>query len=463
MKRKMIRVALATLIMVTLLGNTVYATSSKDIEKQMEAAQESLEQDKEQLSEITGEIESLEGEQEGINNEIEAVNEEVIGLMASIEILEGDIEIKEGEIAVAKVELEKAIATEQLQYERMVKRLQVMYEEGETSYLQLLIESKSIQELLTRVEYIEQVHKHDDQMLADYKKAKEEVETLKANLEVEEAELIGAKEECEVEKQELETVLVQLKATSAEYDAKIASAQKQASAYAAKIKKQNEEIRKLEKQKQEAKKREEEERRKQEEERKRLEEERKKQEASQNGSQTGAGGGDTAGGGQTGTGGGDTAGGGQTETGGGGNNGGGDTGGSGPQYTGSAYQLDPSVITGANGSESGKQVALYAIQFLGNPYKAGGTSLTNGADCSGFTMTVYSNFGISIPRTSYAQRSCGTEVAYADAQPGDIICYSGHVAIYVGNGKIVHASSAKTGIKISNATYRSILSVRRVL
>ncbi len=452
MNRKMIRVALATLIMVTLFGNTVYATSSKEIEQQMEAAQESLEQDKEQLSEITDEIESLEGEQTGIDNEIEAVNQEVIGLMASIEILEGDIEIKEGEIAVAKVELEKAIATEQLQYERMVKRLQVMYEDGETSYLQLLIESKSIQELLTRMEYIEQVHKHDEQMLADYKKAKEEVETLKANLEVEEAELIGAKDECEVEKQELETVLAQLKETSAEYDTKIASAQKQASAYAAKIKKQNEEIKKLEQQKLEAQKREEEEKRKQEEERKRQEEERKKQEAAQNGGQTGAGGGDTAGGGQTGIG--------QT---GGGNTGGGNTGGGGPQYTGSAYQLDPSVITSANGSESGKQVALYAIQFLGNPYKAGGTSLTDGADCSGFTQTVYSNFGVSIPRTSYAQRSCGTEVAYADAQPGDIICYSGHVAIYVGNGKIVHASSAKTGIKISNATYRSILSVRRVL
>ena len=93
----------------------------------------------------------------------------------------------------------------------------------------------------------------------------------------------------------------------------------------------------------------------------------------------------------------------------------------------------------------------------------GGTSLTNGADCSGFTYRVYQEFGYSIPRTSYQQRSAGTGVTYENAQPGDLICYDGHVAMYIGNGMIVHASSAKTGIKVSRAQYRTILAVRRII
>lgn len=122
-----------------------------------------------------------------------------------------------------------------------------------------------------------------------------------------------------------------------------------------------------------------------------------------------------------------------------------------------------SVIDGAQGSELGKTIAKYACQFIGNPYVMGGTSLTNGADCSGFTYKVYQDFGYSIPRTSYLQRSAGTEVSYENAQPGDLICYDGHVAMYIGGGLIVHASSAKTGIKVSKAQYRTILSVRRII
>ena len=122
-----------------------------------------------------------------------------------------------------------------------------------------------------------------------------------------------------------------------------------------------------------------------------------------------------------------------------------------------------SIIEGASGSDLGKKIAKYACQFVGNPYVSGGTSLTNGADCSGFTYRIYQDFGYSIPRTSYLQRSAGTEVSYENAQPGDLICYDGHVAMYIGGGMIVHASSAKTGIKVSRAQYRTILSVRRIV
>lgn len=122
-----------------------------------------------------------------------------------------------------------------------------------------------------------------------------------------------------------------------------------------------------------------------------------------------------------------------------------------------------SVISGSKGSASGKEIASYACKFVGNPYVSGGTSLTNGADCSGFTQAVYRAFGYSIPRTSTAQRSVGRGVTYAEAQPGDIICYAGHVAIYLGGGRIVHASTPATGIKYGTATYREILAVRRIV
>ncbi|MDD6182543.1 MAG: SH3 domain-containing C40 family peptidase [Lachnospiraceae bacterium] len=117
----------------------------------------------------------------------------------------------------------------------------------------------------------------------------------------------------------------------------------------------------------------------------------------------------------------------------------------------------------APSGSGGAAVANYACQFVGNPYVYGGTSLTNGADCSGFVMSVYAQFGISLPHSSSGMRSVGYEVSQSEMQPGDIICYSGHVAIYVGNDTIVHASTPSTGIKYTSpAAYKSIITVRRI-
>lgn len=134
----------------------------------------------------------------------------------------------------------------------------------------------------------------------------------------------------------------------------------------------------------------------------------------------------------------------------------------------------PSSGTGASGGNAsqtpsvsggegtlGASIASYALQFVGNPYVSGGTSLTNGADCSGFTWAVHKHFGIGIPRVSTAQAKSGKEVSVSSMLPGDIIYYGNHVAIYIGNGRIVHASTEKTGIKTERYNYRTPICVRR--
>lgn len=117
----------------------------------------------------------------------------------------------------------------------------------------------------------------------------------------------------------------------------------------------------------------------------------------------------------------------------------------------------------AQTTSNGQAIVDYACQFIGNPYVWGGTSLTDGADCSGFVQSVFAHFGISLPRTTYDQINAGVEVSYDQAVPGDLICYDGHIGIYIGNGQIVNAQNPEQGIGISPATYTTILSVRRIV
>ena len=132
------------------------------------------------------------------------------------------------------------------------------------------------------------------------------------------------------------------------------------------------------------------------------------------------------------------------------------------EVQGNVQQTETTEVS-AQPASNGQAIVEYACQFIGNPYVWGGTSLTDGADCSGFVQSVFAHFGISLPRTTYDQINAGVEVSYDQAMPGDLICYDGHIGIYIGNGQIVNAQNPEQGIGISPATYTTILSVRRIV
>lgn len=420
---------------VTLFGSeglpslTVEATSIGEVEGQ-------INQHSNQLEEANNKIVALETEQEILQEQIDDLNAEIVNTMASIGVMEEQLAAKESELAAkvgeiaakeeeiaqkiiqiqqTEAEYEAAVKREEDQRENMAICARLMYERGEESVLDALLEGKGLSDVLNQMDRVEKVYEYENNVLTEYIQVKNQVHELwdrlvaekesletdkvqleadRGQLETDKQALVADRAELESQKSNLTGLLAKKKQESANYDDEIKKARKDAAAAKRLLQQDQERLRQLQAQ----------------------------------------------------------------------NNGGGSGGVTPPNASNNTSYT--STINNAPGSDLGKKIANFACQYIGNPYVMGGTSLTGGADCSGFTYRVYSEFGYTLPRTSYQQRNAGTGVSYENAQPGDIICYDGHVAIYIGGGLIVHASNSSPypagGIKISQAGYRTILSVRRI-
>ncbi|WP_373254356.1 C40 family peptidase [Blautia obeum] len=473
MKKRIVCLTLALMMTAT---QVVSVSASREDELREEQAATSA-----QLDATYAQIDQLYSAKQQLQDEINSLDANLVNVMVSIQTLEGDISNKEADIQQTQADLQKAQNAKDKQYAAMKQRIQYLYEKGgNEAWFQMMMSADNLSDLLTKAEYTQKMYDYDRQSLEKYANTITQVTNLGNQYQQEKAELEGMKQEYEAQSVDLQNQIDTKKANSADCDNEIAYAQEMANEYANLIQEQQAEIEQLEAERIAA----EEEARRQAEaeaaaaaaaaaEEEAAQQEQEDQtvydedgnevdasEAAENGDTVYDEDGNEVDPSQTTT---------ETTT--------EDSGSSDVEYDeygnviDSDNTVDPDTVdTSSNSSSSssssssgsGSSIVDYATQFVGNPYVWGGTSLTGGADCSGFTQSVYAQFGYSLPRTSYEQQNWGTEVSYADAQPGDLICYGGHVAIYMGNGQIVHASNSRDGIKISNnAAYRTILSVRR--
>lgn len=386
------------------------------------------------------EVESLEKKKSEAQQQVNSVNEELVSLLVDYDAIQLDIKNQGERIDQAEADLKDAEEKEKQQYEDMKLRIKYMYEEGSMGAFLTLLSAKSFSDFISKAEYIQKVNEYDRTKLDEYVQTKNEVVDLKEGLEEGQAELQSMADEMQIQKKNLESTLTEMKSQVEDFDSQLT----QAKAAAA------EELARLEAEQQTA--------------------DEQQAAAAQEDATLQA---DAAGGNDV-------------------SNDRNDAGSS--QTTANTDKEEKEEVTSKPSGNSdkeenkkpekeeeedekeesssssdaslGQQIADMGCKYIGNKYVYGGNSLTNGIDCSGFVQQIHKKFGISTPRTSSALRSGGKSVSYANKLPGDVICYSGHVAIYIGNNQIVHASNSqpypKGGIKISSpANYRTVLAVRR--
>lgn len=425
-KAILILAVLALAVQAPLPGRASPVTRAEQERRRAEEEKSRAESEAQQLEQKLGQSRQKE----------QALEEELVRLLALKDILESDMEELKTQIQGADRDYRQAEEKRQRQYDILKKRIQFLYEEGDITYLDILLKAKNIGDVVSQTEYFRQLYEYDQEIIQRYEKLKQEAAGKKELLEEKQSQLEVMEEENESQQKELEGFIEARKTESSSFALELEEAQARAAQAAGEVIRKTEEIRIL--------------RARQEEERIRQEKERIRQEQESAGREPGsAGQASGAAGREPGAAGWEPGAAGREPGGAGRESGGAGTAGGRP-------------VKSIGGTEFGRNVADYALQFVGNPYVYGGTSLTGGTDCSGYTQSVYRHFGVSIPRTSGEQAGFGREIPYEEMEPGDLVCYSGHVAMYIGGGRIVHASSRKEGIKVSNdPAYRTIVSIRR--
>lgn len=379
----------------------------KDAEKKKSQAEQDL---KDKKNEING----LKDQQQITADDIKNKSAKLDEILAAQKKLQTDITSKQAEIEQNQKDLAAAQEKQQEQYDAMKKRIQFMYENSaEDNIWTAIIESNGITDMLNRIEYVSDVYDSDRALMDSYQAAVEQVKEIGTKLDKDMNELTAMQDDYEKQQADVEAAIVALENQKEQYASQIAQAQQQAENYQNIITAQGKII--------------------QEQEAAAAAAAAAQAAAARANSSSSSSSYDGGGAGKGGSIAGDYAAGGGK---------------------------NPGASTGVSGSS----VVSYAMQFVGNPYVWGGNSLTNGVDCSGFVHEVYAHFGISTPRYSQAFKSVGQAVSFDNIQPGDVVVYPGHVAIYAGGGVIVEAQSTKAGITANRSVQcHTILAIRRLV